>query len=98
MKLIELFTRGNTRRDTIREPKGIKISEWVNCLWNSRNKIGSVDDPIKTSKSGANPARKPIRPTLKILLLLEVDCAKTAPTVPCDNGSIIRLFPLLNIV
>ena len=86
---MDLLTRGKIRRATIKDPKGIKKSECVNCLWYSRDKIGSVDDWIRTSKSGVNPARNPIKPILKILFLLAADCAKAAPTVPWDSGSML---------
>lgn len=66
----------------INAPNGIKKSEWLNCLWYSRNKIGSVDDLITTSASGANPAIKPIKLIFKILFFDAEDCAKATPTVP----------------
>jgi len=82
LRLKDLLTRGKIKRATIKAPKGIKKSEWVNCLWYSRDKRGSVDDRINTSKSGANPDTSPIILILKILFLLATDCAKATPTVP----------------
>ena len=76
------MTQGKINRATTSDPIGMKTNECENCLWYSRDKIGSLDDCIRTSKSGANPARKPIMPILKILFLLAADCAKAAPTVP----------------
>ena len=74
---------------TIRAPNGIKKREWLNCLWYSRDSIGSVDELIRTSTSGANPAKKPIRLIFKILFLVAMDWARAAPTVPYDIGSML---------
>ena len=41
---MDFLIKGKIRSATIKEPKGIKKSECENCLWYSRNKIGSVDD------------------------------------------------------
>ena len=79
---MDFLNKGKISAATIKDPKGIKKSEWENCLWYSRNRIGSVDDWIKTSKSGANPARKPIMLILNIFFLSADDCEKAAPTVP----------------
>ena len=76
------------RIEHINQPKGIKISECVNCLWNSRNNRGSSEDLIKISKSGNIPEKKPKMPAKRTNFFFEKDWGSATPSKPWDKGSI----------
>ena len=73
-------------------PIGIKINEWVNWRWYSRNNNGSVSDLIKMSISGARPARNPMMLAIIILFFFEYVWAAVVATIPCVSGSVLFIF------
>ena len=63
-------------------PTGMNRIEWVNWRCSSIVNNGSDEEPRKTSASGTNAAKKPIREAILNFSLSETHCAQVAPTKP----------------
>ena len=78
-----LLKKGKNKSEHRSAPIGIKMSEWVNCLWYLRKSKGSTDDLMKTSRSGAIPESQPIIKIEKCFAGFFVrDWGRLAPKAP----------------
>ena len=73
----------------------MNTSACVNWRWYSRNNSGSVGELMKTSRSGAMPARQPSKAAARSFSRANADCGTTAPIAPWLMGSMdLRLSVL----